>query len=244
MIESSRDVVEALVDFRESDSIKAIVLRVDSPGGGVGPSQEIHREVVKTVSVKPVVVSMGAVAASGGYYIAAPASRIVANPGTITGSIGVIMEFTNMQELLHKIGLQSDVVKSGRYKDVGSAVREMTSEERDLLQNVIDEVHLQFVEAVASGRKLSVEETSALADGRILTGSQAVAAGLVDELGNLQDAIELAADLGGISATPHVVYPEVERRSWLDYMIQETAVRLSEGMSSAVRPGLSYRWDY
>lgn len=242
VITSSRKIIEQLIDFREDDSIKAIVLRVDSPGGGVGPSQEIHREVEKTVEVKPVVVSMGSVAASGGYYIAAPAHRIMANPGTITGSIGVIMEFTNIRELLDKIGLQNQVIKSGEFKDIGSPVRSMSEKDRQLLQNLIDNVHKQFVTAVAEGREMSVDEVRSLADGRILTGEQALEAGLVDELGNLQDAVALAGRLGGIAGKPRVVYPKEDKPGLLDYLIQESASRLRHGLEERLGPGLRYLW--
>ncbi len=189
VIVDSKKIIEQLDDFHEDGSIKAIVLRINSPGGGVGPSQEIHDEVRRIDADKPVVVSMGSVAASGGYYIAAPARVIFANPGTITGSIGVIMEFTNVQELLEKIGLHSQVVKSGKHKDIGSPVRPMTEEDRALLQALIDDVHTQFVDSVAAGRQLEVQKVRTFADGRIFTGRQARELGLVDELGGLEAAI-------------------------------------------------------
>ncbi len=242
VIANSRKINEQLIEFREDPSIKAIVLRVDSPGGGVGPSQEIHREVVRTVAVKPVVVSMGSVAASGGYYIAAPANRIVANAGTITGSIGVIMEFTNLQGLLEKIGLSSQVVKSGEYKDIGSAVRPMTDADRSVLQGLIDDVHQQFVAAVAEGRGVEMEKAKTLADGRVYTGSQAMALGLVDQLGNLQDAIALAGELAGTTAPPKVVYPPKERTGLIDYLLQETVSRLHRGLEERAAPGLEFIW--
>lgn len=195
--------------FSENPSVKAIVLRIDSPGGGVVPSQEIHDAVqrVRTKNNKAVIASMGSVAASGGYYIAAATDRIVANPGTLTGSIGVIMETANVEGLLHKIGIEGVVIKSGKYKDVGSPLRKMSEEERGLLQTVMDDVHKQFIEAVANGRALEVTDVQALADGRIFTGRQAKDARLVDELGDLEDAIQLAADVVGIEGEPKVVEP-------------------------------------
>lgn len=241
-IEDSRHIIEQLLEFRDDDSIKAIVLRIDSPGGGVAPSQEIYEEVKKSLVVKPVVVSMGSVAASGGYYIAAPAHRIVANPGTITGSIGVIMGYTNFQELLQKIGLKSEVVKSGPHKDLGSPVRPMSEEDRRILQSMIDDVHDQFVTAVAQGRKLKVEQVRALADGRILSGRQALAAGLVDELGNQQDAVDVAAKLAGIEGEPDVVYPRPESPKLIDYLIQETASRLTRGLQGNRSGGVRFIW--
>jgi len=238
----SDQIIEQIIDFRKDDSVKAIVLRVDSPGGGVGPSQEIHEEVVKAVAVKPVVVSMGSVAASGGYYISAPASKILANPGTITGSIGVIMEFTNFEELLQKIGLKSQVVKSGDHKDLGSPVRPMTPADRKILQDMINDVHQQFVAAVATGRELPEEKVMKLADGRIYTGRQAKDLGLVDELGNLQDAIMTAAKLAGIEDEPNIVYPPEDKPKFLDYLVEETASRI-EGVFVKKSSGIQYLWS-
>jgi protease IV len=209
VILDSQTTVGDLKRFGDNPSIKAIVLRIDSPGGGVVPSQEIHDAVqrVRNKSNKAVIASMGTVAASGGYYIAAATDRILANPGTLTGSIGVIMEMANIEGLLKKIGVEGVVVKSGRYKDVGSPLRRMSDEEQALLQSVMDDVHKQFIEAVAAGRSLEVADVKALADGRIFTGRQAKDAKLVDELGNLEDAIQLAAEIAGIEGEPKVVEP-------------------------------------
>ncbi|MEK6633081.1 MAG: signal peptide peptidase SppA [Nitrospirota bacterium] len=207
VILDAQETLGELKKFSENPTVKAIVLRIDSPGGGVVPSQEIYDAVrrVRTKSNKAVIASMGSVAASGGYYIAAATDRIVANPGTLTGSIGVIMEMANVEGLLQKIGVEGVVVKSGKYKDVGSPLRKMSDEERGLLQTVMDDVHKQFIEAVAEGRSLEVPEVQALADGRIFTGRQAKAAKLVDELGSLDDAIQLAADVVGIEGEPKVI---------------------------------------
>jgi protease-4 len=209
VILDSQATVGELKRFGENPSIKAIVLRIDSPGGGVVPSQEIHDAVqrVRAKSNKAVIASMGSVAASGGYYIAAATDRIVANPGTLTGSIGVIMETANVEGLLQKLGVQGVVIKSGKYKDVGSPLRKMSDEERTLMQMVMDDVHKQFIEAVAAGRTLELPDVQALADGRIFTGRQAKDARLVDELGSLEDAIQLAADVAGIEGEPKVVEP-------------------------------------
>lgn len=220
--------VEKLIKFRKNEKIKAIVLRIDSPGGGVGPAQEIHAEVKKVQREKKVLVSIGSVAASGGYYIACAADKILANPGSITGSIGVIVESLNVEELLRKIGLRSTVIKSGRHKDIGSPMRQMTPEEKRLLQGVLDNVHEQFIQAVAEGRKLPVERVRGLADGRIFSGNQAKAMGLVDELGNLQDAIAMAAKMAGIKGEPEVIYPEKKGFSLLDFLLQETILKFLE----------------
>lgn len=209
VIMDAQSTVGELKRFGENPSVKAIVLRIDSPGGGVVPSQEIYDAVqrVRQKSNKMVIASMGSVAASGGYYIAAATDRIIANPGTLTGSIGVIMETANVEGLLKKIGVEGVVVKSGKFKDVGSPLRKMSDEERALLQSVMDDVHKQFIEAVAAGRALEPTTVQALADGRIFTGRQAKEAKLVDELGDLEAAIQLAADLAGIEGEPKVVEP-------------------------------------
>jgi len=209
VILDAQQTVGDLKKFGESPSVKAIVLRIDSPGGGVVPSQEIHDAVmrVRNKQNKAVVASMGTVAASGGYYIAAATDRIIANPGTLTGSIGVIMELANLEGLLKKIGVENVVVKSGRHKDIGSPFRKMSDEDRRILQSVMDDVHTQFIEAVAEGRSLDVSDVQPLADGRIFTGRQAKEIKLVDELGDLDDAIRLAADLAGIEGEPKVVEP-------------------------------------
>ena len=212
VIVDSRDTIQELRHYRDNPTVKAIVLRIDSPGGGVVPSQEIYAEVQKTRAKGRVklVSSMGNLAASGGYYIAAATDKIVANPGTLTGSIGVIMELANVKGLLEKVGVESVVIKSGRYKDMASPFRAMTEEDRALLQGVLDDVHAQFIEAVANGRSLKIEQVRTVADGRIFTGRQAKSASLVDEIGDLQDAIKLAAQLVGIPGEPRVI--ETRRR--------------------------------
>ena len=209
VILDSQTTIGELKRFSENPSVKAIVIRIDSPGGGVVPSQEIHDAVkrVRSTNNKAVIASMGSVAASGGYYIAAATDRIVANPGTLTGSIGVIMETANVEGLLQKIGVEGIVIKSGKYKDVGSPLRKMSADERGLLQAVMDDVHKQFIEAVAEGRSLELRAAQALADGRIFTGRQAKDAKLVDELGDLEAAIQLAAEVVGIEGEPKVIEP-------------------------------------
>jgi protease IV len=209
VILDAQQTISELKRYGDNPLVKAIVVRIDSPGGGVVPSQEIHDAVkrIREKQSKLVIASMGTVAASGGYYIAAAADRIVANPGTLTGSIGVIMELANVEGLMKKIGVESVVVKSGAHKDLGSPFRAMNLEDRTILQNVMDDVHSQFIEAVAAGRSLDVKTVRALADGRIFTGRQAKAAKLVDELGDLQDAIKLAADMAGLEGEPRVVEP-------------------------------------
>ncbi len=219
VITDAKPIVSQLKKFRKNEAIKAIVLRIDSPGGGVGPSQEIYSEVKKTTGEKKVVASMGAIAASGGYYVAAAADHVMANPGTITGSIGVVIEFANVEELFKKIGLSAYVIKSGEYKDVGSPLRKMTPKERKLLQGFIDNVYEQFVTAVAEGRQMPKKEVRAIADGRIFSGEQARELGLLDSLGSMEDAIALAAQLGGIEGEPSVVYAEEKKFSLLEFLL-------------------------
>jgi len=230
VITQSSGVIEELQQFEEDEGVKAIILRIDSPGGGVGPSQEIHREVIKIKSKKRVITSMGSVAASGGYYIACASDLIVANPGTITGSIGVLMEFTSFEELLKKIGIKGVVVKSGEHKDIGSPFREMTPEEKRILQSVIDNVHQQFIQAVAEGRKLDRDKVAQVADGRILTGEQAKQLGLIDQIGNLQDAIATAAKMVGIEGKPVILYPK-RKFSLLQLLIKEITSAVVENLS-------------
>jgi protease-4 len=243
IISDSREAIRGIDSFVDDGGVKAIVLRIDSPGGGVGASQEIYQEVVKARKVKKVVASLGGVAASGGYYVACGADRIVANPGTITGSIGVVMQFANLEELLKKIGYKGYVIKSGQHKDIGSPFREMTPEEKELLQGVIDTVHQQFIKAVAEGRNLSIDKVTAIADGRIFAGEQAQALGLVDELGNLEDTIRLAADMAGIKGRPYVVYSRKKKSSFLDLFTESIAQRLKqEVQQQQAPPDLQYLW--
>jgi protease-4 len=205
-------VVRELSDFGEDPSVRAIVVRVQSPGGVVGPTQEIYDAITRLRNQgKPVVASMGSVAASGGYYLAAAATRIVANPGTLTGSIGVIMQLAEIEGLLKKVGVHYEVIKAGRFKDSGSFARPMTPDERAVLQAVLDDMHDQFVTAIADGRRLTKDRVRALADGRVYSGRMARELGLVDALGGLDEAIRIAGELGGIPGKPRIVRA---RRPW------------------------------
>lgn len=207
VILDSKEIIDQLEKYRTNPSVKAIVLRINSPGGGVAPSQEIYEEILKTrqVNKKPVVASMGSVAASGGYYVASAADLIMANPGSITGSIGVLLQVPNISGLLQKIGVKSVVVKSGQHKDLASPTREMTDAERQILQGMLDDVHNQFIDVVAEGRQINRKKVEAMADGRIFSGREAQSLGLVDHLGNLQDAIDRAGTLAGIRGKPTVI---------------------------------------
>lgn len=228
-ITTSQKIIDQLIAYREDGGIKAIVLRIDSPGGAVGPSQEIYQEVMKTRKKKKVVASLGGVATSGGYYIASGADAIVANPGTLTGSIGVIMQFSNIEGLMKLIGLKTYTFKSGKHKDLGSPFREPTPADQRIVMEVIESVYDQFVEAVAQGRNMDVATVRKLADGRIFSGRQAMEHGLVDQMGNLQDAINMAAKMSGIRGKPNVIYPK-KRRNIMDFLLGKVIMKLIERM--------------
>lgn len=234
VISDTHDIIEHLNQFDKDDSIKAIVLRIDSPGGGVAASQEIYAAVVDIKKKKKVVASMGSLAASGGYMIACAADKIVANPGTITGSISAIMHFANVEELLKKVGLKASVVKSGKYKDIGSPVREMTTEEKKLLQELVDDIYDQFLDMVAQNRNIPKENVRDIADGRVFTGRQAHKLGLVDYLGDIGYAVTLAGEMSGIKGKPEVVYPKKKGSKFWDYVFREMFAAFDEHMRARI----------
>jgi protease-4 len=202
------DLLRELKAHRDNPQVKAVVIRINSPGGVVGPTQELHAAVMRLrESRKPVVASLGAVAASGGYYVAVAADKIYANPGTLTGSIGVIFQLPNLDGLMKKVGVDYVVVKAGRYKDVGNIARPMTPDERRILQTLLDDVHAQFISAVATGRKLDPAQVLGFADGRIVSGAQAKDLKMVDALGGLEEALDGAAMLAGLPRPPKVIGP-------------------------------------
>ena len=227
-------VVRELRDHAENPAVKAVVVRVNSPGGVVAPTQEIYNAIQRVrKGGKPVVASFGAVAASGGYYVGAATNRIFANPGTLTGSIGVVMQMANVEGLLKKVGVEYVVVKAGAYKDVGNFARTMTAEERRILQALLDDVHGQFITAVAQGRGLDESAVRAVADGRIYSGAQAKTLKLVDELGGFEEAVEAAGKLGGVPGKPKLILPR-KRFSFTDLLKNELGV----GLPSALLPTL------
>jgi protease-4 len=221
VITDSRTAIKQLDAFRDDPAIKAIVVRINSPGGAVGPSQEILREIEKIKPKKKIVASLGTLAASGGYYIACGANLIMANKGTATGSIGVIMQFTNVEGLTKKVGLDFLTLKSGRYKDVGSPFRPMTPEEKAYMQQLLDNIYQQFLSDVARNRKIPLEKLKSLAEGKVYTGEQAKQVGLVDTFGNLPDAIEKAGRLAGIKGKVEAAYPPKEGFSVLRLLLGE-----------------------
>jgi protease-4 len=242
-ITDSRDIVRQLSKYRRDDDIKAILLRIDSPGGAVAPSQEIYDEVLRVrADNKKIYASMGSLAASGGYYIAVAADRIFANPGTLTGSIGVIMAFGNAEKLMKKIGLEPQVVKSGKYKDVGSPARTMTAEERVYLQRVVDDVHQQFIDAVAQGRKITPKEARKLADGRVFTGRQALELKMVDEMGGLEDVIVKLGEAVNIEGRPKVVWEEPPK-GFLEWLMQGSLPKeFKANWMPSQFPSLQFLW--
>ncbi|HTY61711.1 MAG TPA: signal peptide peptidase SppA [Acidobacteriota bacterium] len=229
VISDSKDFVDQLKDFGKRTGVKSVVIRINSPGGGVAASQEIYEAIKKfrTETKKKVVISMGSVAASGGYYVACGADKIFANPGTVTGSIGVIAEWYNYGDLLRWAKMENIVIKSGTFKDAGSGTRPLTGEEKIYFQSLINNMYTQFVSTVASSRKMKDEEVRKLADGRVYTGQEAKADGLVDELGTYQDAIDYAAKISGIEGEPKIVSPVKKSFSILDILLGESRSALS-----------------
>jgi protease-4 len=221
VINESKTILKKLKHLENESDVKAIVLRLDSPGGAVAPSQEIYQAVKR--SKKPIIASMSSVAASGAYYVACGTQKIYANAGTITGSIGVIMEFLNLSKLYDWAKVERYSIKTGKFKDVGAEYRGMTADEKELLQTMVDDVLSQFKQAVSEGRKIPLDKVTQIADGRIFSGSQAKKVGLVDEVGTLQDAIDEAGKLGKIKGTPNVIYPEkYKRNKFLDFVTDNT----------------------
>ena len=236
-IYESKKIVRQIERFGEQKSIKAIIFRINSPGGGVAQSQEIYDAVRKVRdSGKPVVASMGSVAASGGYYVACGSDTIMANPGTTTGSIGVVAEFMSFKELFKKIGIHIDVVKSGRFKDSGSPFRPLSPAERQYFQDWVNDAYDQFVGIVAEERGLTKAQTLRLADGKVFTGRQAVKNGLVDCLGDYKDAIQMAARMAGIEGEPTVVQIRPRRKSIYSLFMEQA----EEVMFSRSKTTLKY----
>ena len=244
LLMDSSGTVRQLSKYRRDPKIKGIIVRIDSPGGSVGPSQEIYDEIHKLKEAKKIVyASLGSVAASGGYYIACAADYILANPGTLTGSIGVIMAFNNLEELAKKIGVAPAVIKSGEFKDSGSPLRPIEPKERKLLQKVVDDVHEQFVQAVSSSRNLSEEDVRLFADGRIMTGRQALEFKLIDEFGGLERTIEGMGQKIGIVGYPSIL-EEKEEVPFIDWLVQRIASKAySQSILPTLVPRLQYLWN-
>jgi len=218
-IGDSNDIVEQLSQFGQDETIRAVIVRINSPGGSVAPSQEIYEAIVHLKKKKKVVASMGSIAASGGYMIACAADKIVANPGTITGSISAIMHFANAEEMLKKIGLKTSAIKSGKYKDIGSPSREMTEEEKSLIQELVDDIYDQFLDVVARDRKISKEALGKIADGRVFSGRQAKKLGLVDDIGDMAYSVDLVGKMVGIKGKPEVIHPKKKGSKLWEFLL-------------------------
>ncbi len=235
--------LDSISKIRDDDRIKAVVVRIDSPGGAVGPSQEIYSELLQLREEMPVIASIGSVGASGGYYIACAAEKIYANPGTITGSIGVIAQFASYEKLLEWAKVDVEVIKSGQFKDVGSPFREMTETDREYIQELINNVHSQFKKAVAESRDLDMSQVDKIADGKIFTGEQAKELKLIDELGTMNDAIELAGNMSGIPGKPDVVYYPKKKSPLMELLESKLDVQALTGIPTKSRFGLFYLVD-
>jgi protease-4 len=237
-IDDSRGVMNELKRFKEAPWIKAIVVRIDSPGGAVAPTQEIFDELQKTKKKKPLIASMGSMATSGGYYVASACDQILANPGTLTGSIGVIMQLNNVEELMKKVGVKGYNIKSGVNKDIGSPFQPLSPEgKRSSIWSII---HSQFVSAVAKGRGMNEAQVRKLADGRVYSGAQAKELGLVDQFGTLDDAIEFAAKRVGLEENPTVYYSSPEEERWWEKMF---FAAIGRRFPTSQRGWLRYEWS-
>ncbi|RMG14964.1 MAG: signal peptide peptidase SppA [Deltaproteobacteria bacterium] len=232
VIQDAKPTLEQLREFRDDDSIEAVIVRIDSPGGAVAPSQEIHDAILKLREKKKVVASMANVAASGGYYVAVACDEIVANPGTLTASIGVITQLPRLQELAHWAKIDFVNITSGKLKDAGDPFSDLTEEDRAYFQGLVMDIHAQFVKAVAEGRGMSEAEVSKIADGRAMTGAQAKEAGLVDYLGNFEFAVERVRELAGLEEEPRLVYPKKSEEDVLRELLRGGAKGLAQGLKT------------
>ncbi|MDA0987403.1 MAG: signal peptide peptidase SppA [Bacteroidetes bacterium] len=240
----SENIVRQLKKYGNNENIDAIVLRVNSPGGDVAASQEIFEEVKKVREIKPIITSFGSVAASGGYYVALGSTKIVSNPGSVTGSIGVISQYMNLEELLSKVGIHSTTIKSGKFKDSGSLFREMTEDEKKYLQETIDDVYIQFINVVSFERNISLKKVKELANGKIYTGQKAFELGLVDTIGTFEDAISIAANLSGIIGEPTIV-KERKTQKLMDYIFNDVQTKIMNQAINLVKPSvLQYKFQY
>lgn len=234
-IMTSDEILKDLRKFQKKSSIKAIVLRINSPGGAVAPAQEIYREIERTKKKKPVVASMETVGASAAYYIASNASRVVCSRGTITGSIGVIMMLADVHKIAEKIGVGVNIVKAGKFKDIGSGLKPLTDDEKVILESFAVEIHDQFISDVSSARKdkIEVDKLREISDGRFFSGEKAKEFGLVDNIGNFYDAVQIAAELSGVKGDPQLEYPKKKWNNYLDVVLESASIAFSRFYQSA-----------
>ena len=242
----ARDTIEEIEKHADSPTVKAIVVRINSPGGAIAPSQEIYSTIrrVRADSGKPIVASLDSVAASGGFYIAAACDQIVANPGSITGSIGVILQWFELKDLLQWAKMEANTITSGAMKDAGSPFRELSEQERAYFQRIVAQLHLQFVRDVADGRreKMKYEEVARIADGRIMTGEEALSLKLVDQLGGMDEAVRTAAKLAGIKGEPALIWPRRRAPGLFDLLTQGRTASAAEKLMNRRIPQFLYRW--
>jgi protease-4 len=241
----ARETLDLLHKYARNDSVKAVVVRINSPGGAIAPSQEIYSAIRQVrANGKPVVASLDSVAASGGYYIASACDPIIANSGTITGSIGVILQWFDMKELVSWAKLKPETITSGALKDAGSPYRELTPAERQYFQGIVTQLHTQFVRDVAAGRKdkLKLEDVARVADGRVFTGEQALGLKLVDRIGTIDDAVRAAGAAGGIEGEPSRIWPKRREGGLLDLLAEDRASAVLERIVSRRVPQFLYRW--
>jgi len=238
---SSERVIYELNKMTERSDVKAIVFRINSPGGTVAPSQEIYEKIKKLNDRIPIIVSVGSLAASGGYYAALESEKIVANKGSIVGSIGVILDYPVAVELLNKIGLRFETLTSGELKDAGSPTRAVTKKDREFFQSVINDLHAQFINAVSEGRSMAITEVTKLADGRIFTGEQAVELGLIDTIGTYEDAIKIAGEIVGIPGKPKTIQLRKESKTVFDFLLGYAKQNLDSWTSFT--PAFRWKWE-
>lgn len=243
VIMEDQNILESISKIRDEDQIKAVVVRINSPGGAVSPSQEIYSELLKLKEEMPVIASIGSVGASGGYYIACGAEKIFANPGSITGSIGVIAQFASYEKLLEWAKVDVEVIKSGKFKDIGSPFREMNEDDREYIQGLINNVYGQFKDAVAESRHLSKAEVDKVADGKIFSGEQAKQLKLVDELGTINDAVSAAGSMAGIEGEPDLVYYPKKKSALMELLESKINIPVLNATQSKSSFGLFYLVD-
>lgn len=234
-IMTSDEILKDLRKFHKRSSIKAIVIRINSPGGAVAPAQEIYREIERIKKKKPVVISMETVGASAAYYIASNATRVVCSRGTITGSIGVIMMLPDIHKLAEKIGVGVNIIKAGKFKDIGSGIKPLTDDEKQILETFAVEIHDQFINDVASGRKgkISMEKLREISDGRFFSGEKAQEYGLVDDMGNFFDAVQIAAGLAGIKGDPQLEFPRKKWNNYFDLVLESASSAVTKFYNNA-----------
>jgi len=243
VIIDSQIYLDSINTISKNEKVKALVVRIDSPGGAVGPSQEIYSELKELGKEIPIIASIGGVGASGGYYVACAAEKIYANPGAITGSIGVIAQFASYEKLLDWAKIDVEVIKSGEYKDVGSAFREMSEADKEYIQQLIDNVYSQFKTVVATSRELDTKQIDNVADGKIYTGEQALNLKLIDELGTINDAISDAGNLGGIEGDPEVINFPKKKSKLFDLLNSKIDTNILTSVPIKSRFGLFYLVD-